>query len=135
MTIANACYLRPKNPFPCYFAWRHYFQDSSSAENIICVDHWAHAVPIQKLPLLRDTSPRTCRSCDQLKYFAKKACFRTVDLRSAIRSRHIDGSHVLSEDAFIQDMRAYVRGDTGMEAKKVLQAGARTERMSKRNRV
>lgn len=76
-----------------------------------------------------------CSNCDLLKSFAKKACFRTVDLRSAIRSRYIDSSHLLSEEAFVQDMKAYVRGDTGTHAKKVLQAGARAERMSKRNRT
>ena len=74
-----------------------------------------------------------CSHCDQLKYFARKSSFRTVDLRSAIRSRHIDCSHTLSEETFVQDMKAYVRGDTGCLAKRSLQAGARAERMQKRN--
>lgn len=76
-----------------------------------------------------------CSICEQLKHFAKRGGFRTVDLRSAVRSGHIDSSHLLSEECFAQVMKAYVRGDTGASERKTLQAGARAERMHKRNRV
>jgi hypothetical protein len=75
-----------------------------------------------------------CSDCDQLRAFAKKASIRTVDLRSAVRGGHIDFNHVLDEQLFHQDMKAYVRGDVGSQAKKELQAGARAARMNKRNR-
>jgi hypothetical protein len=75
-----------------------------------------------------------CSICDQLKKFAQQNSFRTVDLRSAIRDGQINSSHLLSEDCFVEVMKAHVRGDSGLFANRALQAGARAERMSKRNR-
>lgn len=79
-----------------------------------------------------DTSKRLCSVCNQLKIFAKRNSFRTVDLRNALREGHISSS--LSEDCFVEVMKAFVRGSSVPHANKALQASARAERMSKRNR-
>jgi hypothetical protein len=75
-----------------------------------------------------------CSICDQLKNLAKRNNFRQVDLRSAVRDGQIKSSQLLSEDCFVEVMKAHVRGDYGLFSNKALQAGARAERMRKRNR-
>jgi hypothetical protein len=71
--------------------------------------------------------------CDDFKLYAKRLGYRLLDVRQAVQAGCISGS--LSEDAFHTIMTAFVHGEEDRSGKSELQAGARAERFSKRQKT
>lgn len=75
------------------------------------------------------------RECHEYQRYAKRLGYRLLDVRQAVHAGALGGAgKALSQDAFHAVMKAFMSGDYEEGGKQELQAGARAERMSKRNR-
>ena len=74
------------------------------------------------------------RDCCEYQRYAKRLGYRMLDVRQAIHAGAIGLGKLLTQDAFHAVMKAFMSGDFEAGGKHELQAGARAERMSKRNR-